>query len=248
MSEIKCGVKRSEVGDFVFDERVASGFDEMVVRSVPLYGELQRMTVELAGQFVQEGSDIVDLGCSTGVTLDLLDRALGGQPVKLIGLDNSEAMLAKARERLSGARSTIELICGDINEGIPGLRPSVVMMNWTLQFVRPLQREAIIRQLHDQLLQNGCLIILEKVLCESSLLNRLYIDLYYDFKKREGFSSSEIAHKRESLENVLVPYRVEENLELLTRNGFDVVDVFFRWYNWAGFLAIKQGRVPADRG
>jgi tRNA (cmo5U34)-methyltransferase len=113
-------------------------------------------------------------------------------------------------------------------------------MNWTLQFVRPLRRDAVVRDIHSRLVPGGCMILLEKVLCAESLLNRLYIDLYYDFKKREGYSESEIATKRESLENVLVPYRVEENIVLLQRNGFGVVDVFFRWYNWAGFIAVKM--------
>ena len=46
--------------------------------------------------------------------------------------------------------------------------------------------------------------------------------------------------KREALENVLVPYRVDENVELLKRCGFTTVDTCFRWLNWAAFVAIKQ--------
>ena len=85
---------------------------------------------------------------------------------------------------------------------------------------------------------------MEKVLARESLLNRLYIELYYTFKKRNGYSEMEVAQKRESLENILIPYRVEENLLLLQRNGFEMTDVFFRWYNWAGFLAVK---FPSER-
>lgn len=240
MHSSKSRVKRSDVGDFAFDETVANGFDEMVVRSVPLYSELQRMTVELAGQFAQPNTEVVDLGCSTGVTLDLLDRAIGFEGVQLVGVDNSEPMLEKARARLRDTRLPVRLICEDLNAGLPTKSPSVVIMNWTLQFIRPLQRDSVIREIYDRLVPNGCLIVMEKVLCDSSLLNRLYIDLYYDFKKREGFSDSEIAQKRESLENVLIPYRVEENLALFQRNGFEIVDVFFRWFNWAGFLAVKR--------
>lgn len=224
--------------DFVFDQTVADHFDDMVGRSVPLYAELQRMVAELATRFAQDGSVIVDLGCSTGRTLELLDGALGGRGIRLVGIDNSQPMLDKAAQRLEG-RESCSLIYADINDGLPDLAPSVVVMNWTLQFVRPLARDALIRDIHTKLLPGGCLILLEKILCAESLLNRLYIDLYYDFKKRQGYSGSEIAAKRESLENVLVPYRVEENSILLQRNGFGIVDVFFRWYNWAGFIAVK---------
>lgn len=224
--------------DFIFDKTVADHFDDMVSRSVPLYSELQRMVAELTGRFAQDGSTVVDLGCSTGTTLELLDDVLQGRGIRLVGIDNSKPMLEKAAVRLAG-RKSCELVQADVNDGLPDISASVVLMNWTLQFVRPLSRDAVIRDIHTKLLPGGCLVLLEKILCAESLLNRLYIDLHYDFKKREGYSASEIAAKRESLENVLVPYRVEENTTLLKRNGFGIVDVFFRWYNWAGFIAVK---------
>jgi tRNA (cmo5U34)-methyltransferase len=112
-------------------------------------------------------------------------------------------------------------------------------MNWTLQFVRPIHRETVLHRVHDCLKPGGALLLSEKVLVEDSLLNRLYIELYYRFKGRQGYTTEEIQRKRESLENVLVPYRVEENLELLHRCGFPSVDMFFRWYNWAGIVAHK---------
>jgi len=232
--------------DFRFDQNVAGVFDDMVARSVPFYDELQRMTVEMARHFWQPGTSIVDLGCATGTTLAALIEAFQDTELDLVGLDNSEAMLDKARERLDAlpCKARHRLICHDVNDGLPVEDPSVVIINWTLQFVRPLHRDRVIQDLYERLRPRGCLILMEKVLIEASLLNRLYIDLYYEFKQRQGYSQSEIAGKRESLENVLIPYRVEENLLLLRRNGFEIVDVFFRWYNWAGFLAIK---LPDER-
>jgi len=234
-------VDASIVKDFVFDRTVADHFDDMVRRSVPHYNELQRMTVEMASHFAQEGSEVVDIGCSTGRTLEMLLAEFSNRDIRLLGVDNSPAMLEKAASRLSSAdaEGRCRLLCADANDGLPSSDPSVVIMNWTLQFVRPLSRDAVIRDIHDKLRPGGCLILMEKVLCPESLLNRLYIDFYYEFKKREGYSASEIASKRESLENILVPYRVEENSTLLKRNGFGIVDVFFRWYNWAGFIAVK---------
>jgi tRNA (cmo5U34)-methyltransferase len=117
---------------------------------------------------------------------------------------------------------------------------SVVTMNWTLQFVRPLYREKLIRKINKGLVKNGALILCEKVLVEDSMLNRLYIELYYNFKRRQGYSEMEIAQKREALENILIPYRADENTELLKKSGFRTVDSLFRWYNWASFIAIKS--------
>lgn len=226
--------------DFEFDAQVSTAFDDMVQRSVPFYPELQRMTVELAQSFAKPGTSIVDIGCSTGETLSLLARALPDD-LTLIGIDNSEPMLEEARKKLSNAGTLSRCILRnqDINEGLHEKNVALVTMNWTLQFVRPLQRDFVLKSIHDSLIPNGALIIMEKVLTDHSLLSRLYISHYHDFKKRNGYSESEIAEKRERLENVLIPYRIDENIQLLKRNGFSMVDTFFRWYNWAGFLAIK---------
>lgn len=230
------------VDDFRFDEGVARVFDDMLQRSVPFYAEIQRMTVELAQRFVQPGSAIVDLGCSIGTTLAALARGIEDSSVRLVGLDNAAPMLARARARLEaeGVMDRCRLEEVDLNEEFELGDASVVIMNWTLQFVRPLNRDRVMSTIYQGLRDRACLIVFEKVLSDEPLLNRMYIDVYHDFKRRNGYSDMDIAEKRERLENVLVPYRIEDNLQLLGRNGFKVKDVFFRWYNWAGFLAVKQ--------
>ncbi len=109
----------------------------------------------------------------------------------------------------------------------------------TLQFVRPLHRDRLIAEIFKGLNDNGCLILVEKVLGENSLFNRLFIKYYYDLKRRNGYSETEITQKREALENVLIPYQLQENRELLLRSGFRYVDVFFKWYNFCGIVAVK---------
>jgi tRNA (cmo5U34)-methyltransferase len=159
----------------------------------------------------------------------------------LIGVDSSKEMLQKAKEKLSqsGFSRKYELICLDINRGIPVINASVVIMNLTLQFVRPLYRERVISSVASGLNDGGCLILVEKVLSKDSTINRLFINYYYEFKKRQGYNELEIAQKREALENVLIPYHFDENRELLLNNGFKGCDEFFRWYNFFGMLAIK---------
>jgi tRNA (cmo5U34)-methyltransferase len=113
-------------------------------------------------------------------------------------------------------------------------------MCWTLQFVRPLQRDKLVRFIYENLMEGGILLVTEKVLNNSTHMNRFFIDLYYNFKKRNGYSNEEILRKREALENVLIPYRIDENLELFRRSGFEIVETFFQWYNFAGFLCVKS--------
>jgi tRNA (cmo5U34)-methyltransferase len=228
------------VGGFEFGEKVAAVFDDMLDRSVPFYQEIQRMIAELAADFAVEGTNIYDLGSSTGNTLLNLDATVC-RGVKFIGIDNSEEMLKRCREKLAkrGFKREHELICADLNQGVHIHNASMVLMVLTLQFVRPLYRDTLIKTILRGLNENGCLILVEKVLGEDSVFNRLFINYYYNLKKRHGYSELEISQKREALENVLVPYKLLENREMVLRAGFRYCDVFFKWYNFAGMIALK---------
>lgn len=226
------------VADFSFNDETASVFDDMLERSVPFYAEMQRMLAQLASDFATDGSNIYDVGCSTGTTLALLDAL--PQAVTLIGLDNSPAMLARADDALRGRlQHPYELRHADLNQGLPITNASAVVLSLTLQFVRPVHREGLLREVCEGINPEGCLLMIEKLVAQESLLNRLYIQHYYDFKQANGYSELEIARKREALENVLIPYRLEENDLMLRRAGFRSVDVFFKWYNFCGIIALK---------
>jgi tRNA (cmo5U34)-methyltransferase len=228
--------------DFDFGGETAAVFDDMLERSVPFYAEVQRMVSEIAADFAADGSAIYDFGCATCTSFLALEKRLPADvAVRFVGVDNSPEMLAVAREKLAheGLRHPVELRCEDIEGGVMVEDCSVALLVLTLQFVRPLKRDGLIRHVYEGLRDDGCLILVEKVLGESSTFNRLFIDHYYDLKRRNGYSDLEIAQKREALENVLVPYRLEENRELLRRQGFRHVDVFWKWYNFCGILAMK---------
>lgn len=227
--------------DFAFDGKVANVFDDMVGRSVPFYDEIQRMTCQLSADFAQTDSNVYDLGCSTGTTFHRLDPLLDPS-VHLVGIDNSAPMLEQAAVKLAevSQRRKLTLHRADIENGYSLENASVVLMVLTLQFVRPLHREKIARKIHDGLNRNGVLIIVEKLLSADSTLNRLFIEHYYDYKREQGYSDTEITQKREALENVLIPYRMEENVALLKDAGFAHVEDFFRWYNFSGIIAVKR--------
>ncbi|HYE34589.1 carboxy-S-adenosyl-L-methionine synthase CmoA [Methylocaldum sp.] len=232
--------KRSTVMDFDFGKDTAEVFDDMLDRSVPFYAEIQRMMGEIAGDFAVAGTNLYDLGCSTGTTFIGLDPAVAAD-VTFIGVDSSPDMLEKARKKLEGCGFSrpYELVCLNLDDGVPILNASVVILNLTLQFIRPLNRDRVISGIAHGLNDSGCLILVEKVLSQDSTINRLFIKHYYEFKKRNGYSELEISQKREALENVLIPYHFDENRELLLRNGFKSCDVFFRWYNFCGMVALK---------
>jgi len=238
--QIFAGARRAS--DFDFGRETAEVFDDMLERSVPFYTEMQSMVADLAVDFAAEGSSLYDLGCSTCTSFlavdDVLPRDLD---LRFVGVDSSPEMLELGRKRLEEARFArpFELRHADLNQGVEVANASVVLMLLTLQFVRPLYRDTLVRGIHAGMRDQGCLILIEKVLGESSLFNRLFIKHYYDLKRRNGYTELEIAQKREALENVLVPYRIAENQELLRRAGFSQVDIFFKWYNFCGIIATK---------
>jgi tRNA (cmo5U34)-methyltransferase len=232
--------KLRRVDDFRFGEQVVRVFDDMVSRSVPFYAEIQRMIAEMAVDFAMPGTNVYDLGCSTGTTLLGMDPYLPAD-VGFVGIDDSDEMIIKCRDNFAarGVKRTFDIRKADLNQGIQVENASVVIMCLTLQFIRPLYREELVRSLCSQLPENGCLMLVEKVLGEDSLFNRLFIKYYYDLKRRHNYSEMEISQKREALENVLIPYRLSENLTMLKRCGFQSTEVFFKWYNFAGVIAKK---------
>jgi len=233
-------LKKQKIEDFHFGQSVVSVFDDMVTRSVPFYSEIQRMISEIASDFAATGTQVYDLGCSTGTTLLNLDPVLAND-IAFIGIDESPEMLDRCKTNFEehGMKRNFKLRASDLNKGVIIENASVVIMCLTLQFIRPLYREKLLKDIYEQMNNNSCLILVEKVLGEDSLFNRLFIKYYYDFKKRNQYDEMEISQKREALENVLIPYKLMENRELLSTAGFRYVETFFKWYNFSGMVAVK---------
>ncbi len=234
------------VRPFEFSQDVARAFDDMAERSIPFYREVQGMVRDLALRFFQPGTRILDLGSSTGWTSALIYQALreqGQEDFRILSLDSSAPMTEEAhrrREALGADPEGWEIRQGDIlTESLAGA--SVVILNYTLQFIPPLKREGLVRRIYQGLSHQGILLVSDKMLQESTDLSRIFIDEYYGFKGKQGYSTLEIARKREALENVLVPYRLKEEEALFRRAGFEAVELFFSWYNFSSFLCLKQG-------
>lgn len=233
--------KYSKPSDFKFSSKVAGVFDDMVNRSVPYYEEMQRMVAELAADHAKPGAPIYDLGCSTGTTMIHMDQTVA-EDIPFVGIDDSRDMLDKCKIKLEKAnmKRPFDLVVGDLNKEIKIENASVVVLVLTLQFVRPINRERLVKQIFDGLQSDGALIIIEKILAEDSRFNRDFIKYYYEMKRRHHYSEMEIAQKREALENVLIPYKLSENITLLRDAGFEHCEVFFKWYNFTGIIAKKS--------
>ncbi|WP_446009218.1 carboxy-S-adenosyl-L-methionine synthase CmoA [Candidatus Electrothrix sp.] len=229
--------------DFTFNNKVAEVFDDMLDRSVPHYQTVIKATASIIRQLAEQESVVYDLGCSTGSTLLELSRLLPDMNLRFIGLDNAPAMLAKAQRKaeMFGKSSIIEFHQQDITDTELLLKDAhVILCNYTMQFIRPILRQDFVQQLATSLPAGGLFFVSEKIISQHSRLNRSFIDLYHDFKRDQGYSELEIAAKREALENVLVPFTPEENISLLKTCGFEEVEMFFRWINFASFVGLKK--------
>ncbi|WQU76353.1 carboxy-S-adenosyl-L-methionine synthase CmoA [Helicobacter pylori] len=225
---------------FCFDEKVAHVFDDMLERSIPYYHEMLNLGAYFIAQNLKENTNvnplIYDLGCSTGNFFIVLNQQIQ-QDIELVGIDNSMPMLKKAQEKLKDFNN-VRFECMDFLE-VEFKEASAFSLLFVLQFVRPMQREVLLKKIYNSLALNGVLLVGEKIMSEDRILDKQMIELYYLYKQNQGYSHNEIAFKREALENVLVPYSLKENIALLESVGFKHVEALFKWVNFTLLAARK---------
>ena len=222
---------------FEFDEAVASVFDDMLSRSVPFYDEVRKLLISIILAEQGEGKRLLDLGSSTAKFLLDLDSKLSTK-MYLKGIDNSQAMLDRARQKCQAFGADIDLELADMLE-YPFGGDDIIVANYTLQFIRPMQRPELMQKIYDGLNEEGMFIFSEKVVFEDKRLDKQLIDIYYTYKKEQGYSAYEIAQKREALENVLIPFTIEENIQMCKKAGFTQISTLFQWGNFVTFIAKK---------
>jgi len=221
---------------FEFDESVASVFDDMLERSIPFYKDVISLICNFIEKNSKENSKIIDLGCSTANTLLQLYKK--SHNFNLVGIDNSSAMLEIAAKKISAYGANITLENEDITKvDISG--SDVVIANYMLQFIRPFDRDTFVKKIYNCLCDDGVFIFSEKIVFEDKTLNKQMIDLYYEFKKEQGYSEFEISQKREALENVLIPYTEKENKKMILNAGFKSIESLFKYGNFITFIAKK---------
>lgn len=226
---------------FSFTADVAAVFEDMLRRSVPLYGEALDLQVLMAGRFYRPGTRLYDLGCSHGNFGIAFLEASEDKDFEMVCVDNSRPMLEVFEKRLAARKkkNRIALLCEDIAK-VPLEKASVMLMNLTLQFLPPEGRDLILSRIHEALIPGGVFLLTEKVVHKNPAVKDLQQEFYYDFKAKNGYSALEISKKREALENVLIPETVEAHMERFRRAGFRKVEIFLKWFHFTSFLALKE--------
>lgn len=222
-----------------FDESVAGVFDDMLERSIPLYAVMRAAVHAVARRHVIPGASIVDLGCARGGALASFVEELGSAN-RYFGCDVSEPMLEAARARFARQAGIVSIDNVDLRTSYPDVGGACVTMAvLTLQFVPINYRQQIMRRVFDQTRPGGAFVLVEKVIGAGAGIDELMVDLYHEKKQASGYTRDEIDRKRLALEGVLVPVTARWNEEMLRSTGFREVDCFWRWMNFAAWLAVK---------
>lgn len=228
-------------GDFVFDAKVANVFEDMINRSIPGYSTIITMIGVLAERYCQANSTIYDLGCSLGGASFAVLNRIQREDIELIAVDNSKAMIEKLTEAVTDNIKNpwkLSCKCEDILDTDIS-NASVVILNFTLQFIPVEQRAELLKKVFAGMRVGGILIISEKITFPDEKLNQLFIEMYHSFKENMGYSKLEIARKRAALENVLLPETLEIHKTRLTQIGFRSFDAWFQCFNFASMVAFK---------
>ncbi|GHF97579.1 carboxy-S-adenosyl-L-methionine synthase CmoA [Thalassotalea marina] len=232
--------KQSQVKDFTFDAQVVEVFPDMISRSVPGYNTIIDTIGRLSQHYVTENSNVYDLGCSLGAATLAMRKAITANECQIIGVDNSPAMVERCRMHVNAFKGQTPVI---INEAdimdVEIENASMVVLNFTMQFIEADKRTTLINKIYQGLNPGGILLLSEKLIHEDNVCNSLLIDLHHDFKRANGYSELEIAQKRTALENVMKPDSIQCHQNRLQQAGFTHNTVWFQCYNFFSLVAIK---------
>lgn len=239
-SDLIYSSKHSNVKDFTFDEQVVEVFPDMISRSVPGYNTIINTIGRLSESYVLDHSNIYDLGCSLGAATLAMKKSIIAQNCKIIGVDNSSAMVERCKMHVNAFKGNtpVEIIEDNI-QNIDIENASMVVLNFTLQFLEPSDRKTLLAKIYAGLNPGGILVLSEKLSGSSDTINNLLIDLHHDFKRANGYSELEVAQKRTALENVMRTDSLITHTERLSCVGFEHITPWFQCFNFFSLVAIK---------
>lgn len=229
----------SNIDQFVFDEKVVGVFDDMINRSVPGYATIMGMIGMLAERYVQAGTQCYDLGCSLGAGTLAMQQHIVHDDVQIVSVDNSDAMIKQAQQRVASDKGVkVDWVCDDI-QNVAVINTSMVVLNFTLQFIAQEQRLDLMKRICDGMVEGGILVLSEKVDFVDENAQEFQTNMHHTYKKLQGYSDLEISQKRTALENVLVPDTLDEHVKRLRFVGFRDVHVWFQCFNFVSLVAMK---------
>lgn len=227
-----------ENSNWKFDSTVVPIFDEHVKQSVPMYEEIHNLIADIAAWFLNDDTNVYDIGTSTGKVIHSLLKTYPKKDIKYIGIDRSDDMCNKAEKSFRGY-DNVHIINQDVSQDYIFENASLVTSVLTIQFIQQKYRQDLINRIYNGLNKGSGFIMVEKVVGSNARFNKIWTDLYHEMKLRNGLSEKHVFAKSRAIRGVLQPYTVDENIQMLQEAGFRDIDTFFKWNNFVGFIAIK---------
>ena len=229
-----------KTGPFEFNEAVARVFPDMLRRSIPGYEATIECIGSLAERYVTPASNCYDLGCSLGAATLAMRHMIRFEDCRIIAVDNAPAMVERCQSLVDSddAKIPVDVRLADVMD-VSIEKASMVVMNYTLQFLPAAKRQALIDRIWAGMLPGGVFVLSEKVIDEDPVIESLLVDLHLEHKRRNDYSAMAIARKRTALENVLVPESLETHRNRLRQAGFTHIGTWQRHFNFLSIVAIR---------
>ena len=216
----------------------------MLRRSIPGYAATIEAIGSPAARYVRRDTNCYDLGCSLGAATIAMRQGIKVPGCRIVAVDTAPAMTIRCEEiiaeddRRFSPPTSVDVVEADIRD-IDIANASMVVQNYTLQFLALEDRDALMRTIHHGLNDGGLMVLSEKVIDENAEMEQLLVDLHHEHKQRNDYSALEISRKRAALENVLVPETVGAHRDRLMSAGFRQVAIWLRYFNFVSIIAIK---------
>lgn len=227
-------------GTFEFNDNVAEVFPDMLRRSIPGYAASIQAISSLASRYVVPGTQCYDLGCSLGAATIAMRQGIFASGCRIIAIDNAPAMVSRCKDNIAqdAGDTPVDVLEGDIRR-MDIANASMVVMNYTLQFLPIDERQQMIQRVAEGTRPGGIFVLSEKVVDEDASVEALLVDLHHDFKRRQAYSELEISRKRAAIENVLIPETIATHRHRMLSAGFEHVGVWLRYFNFVSIVAIR---------
>lgn len=224
---------------FEFDAEVATIFDSMAIRSIPMYAEVHRMHVEMFADRFVKGAVVADVGASTGNFFTTIERqigtSLGTAGIRGFAIDSSIHMLNELHDR----HPSVDLLVGDISQAPDLPQPAdVIACLYVLQFMRGASRTKSIEWLKRNLAPSGILILGQKER-EPWRYGARFADTYYAFRRANGYTQAEIDAKTAALKNSMWPVPPEEQEHELNAHGLTYTETT-RWVQFTSGISMHR--------
>jgi tRNA (cmo5U34)-methyltransferase len=224
--------QEAEAGSFEFNDAVAEVFPDMLRRSIPGYDATIHAIGRLAARYVQPGTCCYDLGCSLGAAALAMQRNIAADDCAIIAVDTAPAMIERCQLLLAENPAATEctVLQADVRT-IDISNASMVVMNYTLQFLPVDERLEMIRRIHSGMNDGGVFVLSEKVSDDDPDVEALLVELHHDFKRANAYSELEISRK--------VPETATAHLQRIEEAGFRHAGVWLRHFNFISIVAIR---------